>query len=98
MVDKNYPEIVILFIEKEKLTKPESLILDPDWVTDILFTYQSISPELIPISETHQKCLQVAENIKPRSEWNITQKQKDMAGERYKEKWMTERKKYAQRF
>lgn len=95
----NYPEIVLLLIEKAKLTfEPNPVMLDPDWVTNTLFTYQQM-PDYSPMSETHQDCVWGAESIKPRSEWNITKEQNDISAKRWKEKWMAERKeKYAQRF
>lgn len=96
----DYPEIVSLLIEQAKSTfKPKKdVMLDPDWVTNTLFTYQQM-PEYSPMSETHQDCVWGAESIKPRSEWNITKEQNEISAKRWKEKWMAERKqKYAQRF
>jgi len=100
MVENNYPEIVLLLIEQAKSTfKPKDVMLDPDWVTTKLYTYQNTLPEYQPKSETDQDCVWGAESIKPRSEWNITKEQNDISAKRWKEKWMAERKqKYAQRF
>lgn len=86
----DYPEIVLLTIEEFRQDPLcPHLLLDPDWVTTALFNYQNTDYQ--PLNETHQDCIWGAENIKPRSEWNITPEQAKSASERQRQKWLKER-------
>lgn len=88
----NYPKITLLFIEKAKETfRPDPVLLDPDWVTAKLFHYQC-NPQLNPMNKTSQNCVWGAEEILPRSQWNILSEQAQDSSERLRQKWLENRK------
>lgn len=87
-----YPKITLLLIEQAKTTfKPSPFLLDPDWVTSCLFEYQC-NPQLKPLNETTQDCVWGAEEILPRSQWNILSEQAQDSNERLRQKWLENRK------
>ncbi|MFM6196368.1 MAG: hypothetical protein ACKPEN_17725 [Planktothrix sp.] len=91
-MEHSYPEITLLLIEQAKATFcPDPCLLDPDWVTTALFYYQT-HPQENPLSETKQDCVWGAEQIKPRSQWNILSEQAQQASERMRQKWLEGRK------
>jgi hypothetical protein len=67
-----YPEISLLVQQAQLQTfKPSAYAIDLDYITVELYQYQN--HDRSPKNETTQDIIWCAEDIKPRSQWNISE-------------------------
>ena len=80
-----YPEITLLVVEESKsILGSRSYMFDPDVITSTLFKHQD--PTTLLYTSVDHDLVLIAEEIKPRSEWNITQEQAQEARDRLRQK------------